>query len=342
LEIATSWGFEVSAHTQAAERLCFDAFEFDTRTVELRKRGLKLRLRGQPLQVLAVLLHRRGDLVTRDELRAEIWAEDTFVNFDHSLHNAIARLREALGDSAAKARYIETLPRRGYRFIGQIEKVDMHLADPRMAKQFVEGPISEGALRNLTMTVSVALLALASIAAGMRVNHLSAQTQVKEPQLPALAVLPLDNLSGDPSQDYFVDGMTDELITDLAKEKSLRVISRTSVMHFKGSRKTLPEIAGELNVDAVIEGSVERIGKRVRIRAQLLYAHPDRHLWAETFESDSSDILRLQSEVGQAIARQVQAQFLPPAHEQLHDHSTYARRSGDRPATKAREDQDAD
>jgi TolB-like protein/DNA-binding winged helix-turn-helix (wHTH) protein len=340
--MATSWGFAVSAHTQAAERLCFDAFEFDTRTVELRKRGMKLRLRGQPLQVLAVLLQRRGDLVTRDELRAEIWAEDTFVDFDHSLHNAIARLREALGDSAAKPRYIETLPRRGYRFIGQIENVDMHLADPPMAKQFVEGPISEGALRNLTMTVSVALLALASIAAGMRVNHLSAQTQVKEPQLPALAVLPLDNLSGDPSQDYFVDGMTDELITDLAKEKSLRVTSRTSVMHFKGSRKTLPEIAGELNVDAVIEGSVERIGKRVRIRVQLLYAHPDRHLWAETYESDSSDILRLQSEVGQAIARQVQAQFLPPAHEQLRDHSTYARRSGDRPATKAREDQDAD
>jgi len=340
-EIASSWGFEVSAHTQAAERLCFDVFELDTRTVELRKRGLKLRLRGQPLQVLAVLLQRRGDLVTREELRAEIWAEDTFVDFDHSLHNAIARLREALGDSAARPRYIETLPRRGYRFIGQVERVDM-LADQPMARQFVEGPISEGVLRRLTMTVSVALLALASIAAGIRVNHLSVQTQVKEPQLPALAVLPLDNLSGDPSQDYFVDGMTDELITDLAKEKSLRVISRTSVMRYEGSRKTLPEIAAELNADAVIEGSVERVGKRVRIRAQLLYAHSDRHLWAETYESDTSDVLRLQSEVGQAIARQVQAQFPPPTHDQLRGHSTYARRSGDSPATKAGEDQDAD
>ena len=331
----------MSAHTQAAERLCFDVFELDTRTVELRKRGLKLRLRGQPLQVLAVLLQRRGDLVTREELRAEIWAEDTFVDFDHSLHNAIARLREALGDSAARPRYIETLPRRGYRFIGQVERVDM-LADQPMARQFVEGPISEGVLRRLTMTVSVALLALASIAAGIRVNHLSVQTQVKEPQLPALAVLPLDNLLGDPSQDYFVDGMTDELITDLAKEKSLRVISRTSVMRYEGSRKTLPEIAAELNADAVIEGSVERVGKRVRIRAQLLYAHSDRHLWAETYESDTSDVLRLQSEVGQAIARQVQAQFPPPTHDQLRGHSTYARRSGDSPATKAGEDQDAD
>ena len=334
-------GIEVSAHTQAAERLCFGAFELDTRTVELRKRGLKLRLRGQPLHVLAVLLQRRGDLVTRDELRAEIWAEDTFVDFDHSLHNAIARLREALGDSAAKPRYIETLPRRGYRFIGQIDK-KVDIPDQPMEKQFSEVPISENVFRKLTMTVSVALLALASIAAGIRVNRLSQQTQAKEPELPAVAVLPLDNLSGDSSQDHFADGMTDELITDLAKEKSLRVISRTSVMGYKGSRKTLPEIARELNVDVVIAGSVERVGKRVRIRAQLLYAHSDRHLWAETYESDTSDVLHLQSEVGHAIAGQVLAQFLSPAREQPRGHNTYARRSGDSPATKAREDQDAD
>lgn len=333
-------GIEVSAHTQAAERLCFGAFELDTRTVELRKRGLKLRLRGQPLQVLAVLLQRRGDLVTRDELRAEIWAADTFVDFDHSLHNAIARLREALGDSAAKPRYIETLPRRGYRFIGQIDKVDM--LDQPMEKQSGEGPISGGVLRKLTMTLSAALLAFGSIAAGIRVNQLSQQTPVKESQLPAVAVLPLDNLSDDSLQEHFVNGMTDELITDLAKEKSLRVISRTSVMGYKGSRKTLPEIARELNVDVVIEGSVERVGKRVRIRAQLLYAHTDRQLWAETYESDTSDVLHLQSEVGHAIARQVQAQFLSPANEQPGGHSAYARRSGDSPASKAREDQHAD
>jgi len=269
------------------------------------------------LQVLTVLLQRSGDLVTREELRGEIWSGDTFVDFDHSLHNAVARLRETLGDSALKPRYIETLPRRGYRFIGQIEKVDMDPLDQLMAKQPVEGPISGGQLRKLTMALSVALLAFASIAAGLRVNRLSTRTQMGEQPLPALAVLPLDNLSGDPSQDYFVDGMTDELITDLAKENSLRVISRTSVMRYKGSRKTLPEIAAELKVDAVIEGSVVRVGKRVRIRAQLLYAQTDRHLWAETYERDTSDVLRLQSEVGEAIARQVQAQLLPQVHDQL-------------------------
>jgi TolB-like protein len=191
------------------------------------------------------------------------------------------------------------------------------MPDQAMEKQFGEVPIFENVFRKLRLTVSVALLALASNAAGIRVNRLSQQTQAKEPELPALAVLPLENLSGDSSQDHFVDAMTDELMTDLAKEKSLRVISRTSVMRYKGSRKTLPEIARELNVDVVIEGSVERVGKRVRIRAQLLYAHTDRHVWAETYKSETSDVLHLQSEVGHAIAGQCWLSSFHPCSNHL-------------------------
>ncbi len=303
----------MSAHIQTACLLRFDAFELDTRAGELRKRGVKQRLQGQPLQVLAALLQHSGDLVTRDELRVQIWPADTFVDFDHSLHNAIARLREVLGDSAQKPRFIETLPRRGYRFIGAVEGLELDEPEqPASTTESVETPVPVLA-KGRTALVSVTLLVLASIASAFwMVRPVSPRASAAEDlQLRSLAVLPLDNLSADPSQQYFVDGMTDELITDLAKVSSLRVISRTSVMRYKGTTKTLPEIARELNVDAVIEGSVVRSGKRVRITAQLLHGPTDRHLWAETYERDLGDVLRLQSEVAQAIAQQVRAQISP-------------------------------
>jgi TolB-like protein/DNA-binding winged helix-turn-helix (wHTH) protein len=306
-------GIEVSAHTPAACLLRFDAFELDTRAGELRKRGVKLRLQGQPLQVLAALLQHSGDLVTRDELRAQIWPADTFVDFDHSLHNAIARLREVLGDSAQKPHYIETLPRRGYRFIGQVEGGELEEPEqPASIDESVEAAPVVPSTKGRTALLSVTLLILASIASAFwMVRPGSPRASASENlQLHSLAVLPLDNLSADPSQQYFVDGMTDELITDLAKVSSLRVISRTSVMRYKGTTKTLPEIARELNVDAVIEGSVVRSGKRVRITAQLLHGPTDRHLWAETYERDLGDVLRLQSEVAQAIAQQVRAPLM--------------------------------
>lgn len=303
----------MSAHTQTACLFRFDAFELDTRAGELRKRGIKLRLQGQPLQVLAALLQHSGDLVTRDELRAQIWPADTFVDFDHSLHNAIARLREVLGDSAQKPRYIETLPRRGYRFIGQVEELVTEVEEPPRTEALVETPASASAGKGHMALLSVTLLTLASIGSAFWLVRPASPTAsaAENLQLHSLAVLPLDNLSGDPSQEYFVDGMTDELITDLAKVSSLRVISRTSVMRYKGTKKTLPEIARELNVDAVIEGSVVRSGKRVRITAQLLHGPTDRHLWAETYERDLGDVLRLQSDVAQAIAQQVRAQISP-------------------------------
>lgn len=291
--------------------LRFDNFELDVRTGELRKHGVKLRLQGQPLQVLAALLKRPGDVVTREELRSLIWSADTFVDFDHSLHNAIARLREVLGDSAETPRYIETLPRRGYRFIAPVDAGDL----PALSGASDSAPPADlpGHLR---LTKSHALLlatvfAVIVISIAVWLARTSGTPASAAPRLNSIAVLPLDNLSGDPSEEFFADGMTDQLITDLAKVGSLRVISRTSVMRYKGTRKSLPEIARELDVAAIVEGSVIRSGQRVRVTAQLIQAPTDQHLWAETYDRDLGDILKLQGEVADAIAGQVRAQLTP-------------------------------
>jgi TolB-like protein/DNA-binding winged helix-turn-helix (wHTH) protein/Tfp pilus assembly protein PilF len=294
-----------------ARLLRFGNFELDVRTGELRKHGVRLRLQGQPLQVLAALLKRAGDVVTREELRAQIWTTDTFVDFDHSLHNAIARLREVLGDSAERSRYIETLPRRGYRFIAPVNAGDL----PARSGAADSAPPA-GLPGHPWLTKSHALLlttafAVLVISIAFWLARTGGAPASAAPRLNSIAVLPLENLSGDPSEEFFADGMTDQLITDLAKVGSLRVISRTSVMRYKGTRKGLPEIARELNVDAIVEGSVIRSGQRVRVTAQLVQAPTDQHLWAETYDRDRGDILKLQGEVADAIAWQVRAQLTP-------------------------------
>jgi TolB-like protein/DNA-binding winged helix-turn-helix (wHTH) protein/Flp pilus assembly protein TadD len=295
--------------TQApvARMLRFDSFELDLRAGELRKRGVRLRLQGQPLQVLATLLSHPGDLVTREELRAQIWPVDTFVDFDHSLHNAIARLREVLGDSAETPRYIETLPRRGYRFIAPVEGLPtaaLERSEQSTRATEVQPPVKQSKIRS---AVALALLPLVAIGLAIWLVQAFSHRASAAPALRSIAVLPMENLSGDAAQEYFADGMTDELITDLAKVNALRVISRTSVMRYKGTKKGLPEIARELNVDGIVEGSVTRSGQRVRITAQLLHGPTDRHLWAETYDRDLGDVLKLQSEVALAIAQQVRA-----------------------------------
>jgi len=302
----------MSVAAPASRLLRFDGFELDVRAAELRKHGIKLRLQGQPIQVLAALLNSPGELVTREELRAQVWPAETFVDFDHSLHNAIARLRETLGDSAGTPHYIETLPRRGYRFIGTVERIGSE--DPRPSTPTEASRVAGVApVRSEPRSIFIPALlllttaAMAAVLIFLTLSHRAAAV----PVVRSLAVLPLDNFSGDPAQEYFVDGMTDELITDLAKMGGVRVISRTSVMRYKGTRKSLPEIARELNVDGIIEGSVMRSGQRVRITAQLLYGPSDKHLWAESYERDLGNVMNLQSEVAQAIALQVRAQITP-------------------------------
>jgi len=298
------------APAPAARALRFDTFELDLRAGELHKRGVKLRLQGQPLQVLTILLQSAGNLVTREELSSQLWPADTFVDFDHSLHNAIGRIREVLGDSAETPRYIETLPRRGYRFIAPVEEVQAPRISEANGNKTPEGvAVAPPTARRVALAITLSFCAAIGLTVWAAWRHFYVKSPV--PSIRSLAVLPMQNLSGDAAQEYFADGMTEELITDLAKVSALRVISRTSVMRYKGTKKGLPEIAKELNVDGIVEGSVMRSGNRVRITAQLLHAPTDKHLWAEAYERDLGDVLRLQNEVAQAIAQQVQAQLTP-------------------------------
>jgi len=296
--------------------LRFDTFELDLRAGELRKRGVKLRLQGQPVQLLAILLQSPGHLVTREELRSQLWPADTFVDFDHSLHNAIGRIREVLGDSTVIPRYIETLPRRGYRFIAPVEEVQALRSSEANGNKTREA-VAVAPQSKTRASLALTLLVLAASGSAFWLVRAVSRPTSAAPRLRSIAVLPLENLSGDPSQEYFADGMTEQLITDLAKVGSLRVISRTSVMRYKGTKKGLPEIARELNVDGIVEGSVMRSGNRVRITAQLLHAPTDKHLWAEAYERDLGDVIGLQNEVAQAIAQQVRAQLTPQQQARL-------------------------
>ncbi len=297
---------------QSRRVLRVGVFEADLRAAELRKNGIKLKLQGQPFQVLATLLEHPGEVVTREELRRKLWPGDTFVDFDHSLSNAVNKIREALGDSAESPRFVETLPRRGYRFVAPVEDV---AAAPRadFGVKFRIHRLPGLAIAALALAVLLALL-MGLRARGWRERLLGRPDAAR---IGSIAVLPIENLSGDPSQDYFADGMTEALITDFAQISALRVISRTSVMQYKGTRKPLPEIARELKVDAVVEGAVVRSGDRVRITAQLVRADSDRHVWADSYERDLSDILALQSEVARAIANEVRVRLTPQEQARL-------------------------
>ncbi|MGD0012418.1 MAG: tetratricopeptide repeat protein [Terriglobia bacterium] len=303
--------------------LRFGVFEVDLRTAELRKQGLKVKLHGQPFQVLAMLLERPGELVTREEIREKLWPGDTFVDFEHSVNNSIKRAREALGDDAAAPRFIETLPRHGYRFIapvegGAMQELPLPTTGPRAVRESLLRRHWAVAVASALVVALLAVLFALNIA-GLRVRVLRAVGAVREPplQIQSIAVLPFENLSHDPEQGYFADGMTEELITNLGKISALRVISRTSVMQYKGTKKPLPQIGRELNVDAVVEGTVQRSGDRVRITANLLHAPTDRHLWAESYERDLRDVLALQDEVARAITNEIQIKVTPQEHVRL-------------------------
>jgi TolB-like protein/DNA-binding winged helix-turn-helix (wHTH) protein/Flp pilus assembly protein TadD len=296
--------------------LRFGLFELDLRSGELWKQGRKIRLEGQPVQILICLLERSGELVTRDELRERLWPVDTYVNFEHGLNAAVKRLRRALNDSADNPRFVETLPRRGYRFLAPVESVKADEDIPVVSEVPPEKPVSATEepphleddrtlepvhwLLAHKKSVFALLLVLAILMAWMLRPKNS-----QSPAIRSLAVLPLENLSGDPSQDYFSDGMTDELITELGQISGLRVISRTSIMTYKGARKPLPQIARELNVDTVVEGTVLRSGNQVRIIAQLIEAPADKHLWAQSYEGDVRQTLTLQRQVARAIAEEI-------------------------------------
>ena len=290
----------------------FGVFEVDRAAGELRKQGLKVKLQEKPFQVLTLLLERPGEVVTREELQRRLWP-DTFVDFEHSLSTAIKKLRDALGDTADNPRFIETRPGRGYRFIAPVEGRPAPPISPSLPAPAGGKPVWRLAAAGFAVVALLAVLVRLNVG-GWQERLLGGAAPG---QITSLAVLPLENLSGDPEQEYFADGMTDAVISDLGKIEALRVISRTSVMQYKQVRKPLPEIARELNVDAVIEGSVQRVGDRVRISVQLIQAVPESHLWAKSFERDLSDILALESELARAIANEIEAKFTPEEEARL-------------------------
>jgi TolB-like protein/DNA-binding winged helix-turn-helix (wHTH) protein/tetratricopeptide (TPR) repeat protein len=297
----------------------FGVFEADLRARELRKNGLKIGLQDQPFQLLSLLLEHPGEVITREELRKKLWLADTFVDFDDGLNTAIRKLRQALGDSADNPRFVETLPRHGYRFIASVEELS------RSESQSAKHPATEAlpAARSsrspaFFMVVGGIVVILLLIAAIYFEARRDSRLRAANPQrIRSLVILPLANLTGDPSQDYFVDAMTDSLTTDLAQIHELRVISGTSAMHYKGTKKTLPEIARELNVDGVVEGTVFRSGDHVRITAQLVDAPADRHLWARSYERDLRDVIRMQDEVARDIAGEIKVNLTPQEQQRL-------------------------
>jgi TolB-like protein/DNA-binding winged helix-turn-helix (wHTH) protein/Tfp pilus assembly protein PilF len=318
-------------------------YEVDLRTSELWKQGRKVKLQEQPCRILAILLEQRGQVVTREELRKRLWSDDTFVDFDHSLNTAIMRLREALNDSSDNPRFIETLPRHGYRFIAPLEEItasehekkedagsgstpELSVAVPQSGPTniFLAGNLeSESKSRRIRTRRAIVLgslfgiLAIVILGIWLRFFRTASEVNLSRNQIKSMVVLPFENLSGDKDQQYFTDGMTDELIAHLAKIRSLRVISRTSSMEYKGTHKTLSEIARDLNVDAVVEGTILRSGDRVRITAELVQVATDRQLWAETYESQLGDVLALQSQVASAIVNEIRINLTPEEQQRL-------------------------
>jgi TolB-like protein/DNA-binding winged helix-turn-helix (wHTH) protein/Flp pilus assembly protein TadD len=301
----------------------FGTFEVSLQSGEVRKGGLRIRVQQQPMKLLEILLEHPGEVVTREELRSRVWPSESFGDFDQALNIAIGKLRSALGDSAESPRFIETLPKRGYRFIADVSVVDTEARPKRQEPLAGDLPATDLGHKIQGIGLPVAperrllptrwiVVALALVLSLAILSLWRFRSQTPAPTgIRSLAVLPLDNLSGEASQNYFADGMTDELITDLAQISALRVISRTSVMVYKGARKPLPQIARELNVDAVVEGTVLRSGDRVRITAQLIEASTDKHLWSQSYEGDLRDTLTLQKKVARAIADQIRINLTP-------------------------------
>ena len=308
------------------KRLRFGPFEVVRGSHELFKHGIRLRIQDQPFQILLMLVERPGELVGREELRQRLWAEDTFVDFDAGLNAAIRRLRDVLNDSPAEPRYIETVPRHGYRFIAPVESVLEPVTlggnTPAVEKEIelplttvdgspgrtasLEKPTPQIGLRIALALAAVLILTLAVSVRSWRARLFSTNASAG---IHSLAILPLQNLSGDANQDYFADAMTDALITNLAEIGSLRVISRTSAMRYKQTNKRIPEIANELNVDALLEGTVVRSGDRVRLDVQLVRGGNESRVWGQSYNQKISDILALQSDLARAIRSEVEAKL---------------------------------
>src|SRR6202046_3294969 len=305
----------------------FGPYESRGVTRELFKHGVRLKIRPQPLQVLNYLLSRAGNVVTREELRQELWSAEIFVDFEHGLNNSVKELRAVLGDSAAEPRYIQTLPRLGYRFVAAVEITGSgaspvslptiegpNLAPAGRSSDFAvpRGLPVERAEESSTLRRWPALLAVClALVLGLVFYFRWSSSRARRPAVTGrtmVAVLPFENLTGDPGQEYFSDGLTEEIISQLGglDPSHLGVIARTSVMHYKGSREPLDRIGKELGIQYLLEGSVRRSSDKVRITAQLIQVKDQSHIWARQYDRELSNLLVLQAEIAQQIAQEIQ------------------------------------
>jgi TolB-like protein/DNA-binding winged helix-turn-helix (wHTH) protein len=311
----------------ATYRICFGPFELNSHTGELYKCGQRLRVSGKPVQVLVILLNQPGELIAREDLRKQLWPADTFVDFENGLNTAVKKLRQMLGDEADSPKYIETLPRRGYRFIGEINQQQAQTVTGIGNDEAVEGVVSESCRavdrplekhestwwkdNRLRIALTVATLAVSLILAfNFGLLNDSLLNKLRPPRIHSLAVLPLSNLSGDPKQEYFADGMTEELTTELSRISGLKVASRTSTLRYKDGRQSAPQIGRDLKVDALLEGSVLQSGNRVRVTANLVTTG-DEHIWGQVYDRDLRDVLSLHRELARDIAEQIQISLTP-------------------------------
>ncbi len=336
-----------NGHNAPLQRVRFGDFELHPDEAALLHRGRRLKLQPQPFRVLAYLIINSPAVVTKEELGEHVWEAGVHVDLDQSLGYCIRQIRQVLGDSATLPRYIETLPRQGYRFIGQPEVIPKASPDGRADARADELPAVLETLRTKAVPAQpapraasprfggkrrwalggLAGLSLAVLLGlpGKRMFHTS-----PTPRVTSIAVLPLDNLSGDPGQEYLADGMTDELTTMLARDSTLRVVSRTSVMPYKRAQRSLPEIARTLGVDAVVEGSMARSDRRMHLTLQVIRADTDSHLWAESYDRDANDPT-LPDQAARAIAKQLNsaapspetARFIAPAAHDAFLHGRY-------------------
>lgn len=321
-----------SAALVPATLLEFDEFSLDRDRYELLRSGQPVKLEKIPMELLILLVTSDGRLVTREEIIEHVWGTEVFLDTEHGINTAIRKIRNVLCDDPEQPRFVQTVSRKGYRFIAPINLIAQegrngsHGATVLLPPQAthtptdpVSPPQSQRRVRALLRTVAlvvvgamgvVAVLAALNVS-GVRQRLLALAPRQGRPQIRSLAVLPIENLSGDPGQEFLADGMTEELITELGKSSALRVISRTSVMQYKGTKKPVQEIARELNVDAVLEGTVLPSGNHLRITANLVQSFPETHLWAETYDSENGDILGVQQRVADSVAREIRVALSP-------------------------------
>ena len=304
-------------------------FRLDLGRYQLLDGTSPVALERQPMELLKLLAERPGQLVSREEIAAALWRDGVFVDTDRNINSIVRKVRQALKDNPDQPKFVETVIGKGYRLIGPVEispKEPAATATPPIEPEFLPPPVDIHARRR-PIGWAWALTACIAVAAAVWFVVRTARTDGADPPIRSIAILPLENVSGDAAKEYFADGMTQELTTELAQNQDLRVISHTSVQQYKGSRKSVPEIARELHADALIEGSVLASGDRVRVTAQLIRATSDRSIWSNSYERDMRDVVGLQRNLAEDIAEQVKIklridktaksakQVIPAAHD---------------------------